>query len=96
MQVVIEGAKEGRRTSYTYNLLDRYDTETGITSMARTTGYTCAIVARQVARGLYTEKGISPPEYLGRVTACYEDLMAEHARRGIHVTETIAVHEPNA
>jgi saccharopine dehydrogenase-like NADP-dependent oxidoreductase len=96
MQVVIEGAKEGRRTTYTYNLLDRYDTETGTTSMARTTGYTCAIVTRQVARGLYTEKGISPPEYLGRITSCYEDLMAEHARRGIHVTETIAVHEPDA
>jgi saccharopine dehydrogenase-like NADP-dependent oxidoreductase len=95
MQVVIEGVKEGKQTSYTYDLLDRYDPETGITSMARTTGYTCAIVARQVAGGLYTEKGISPPEYLGRITSCYEDLVAQHARRGIHVKETIVVHEQN-
>jgi saccharopine dehydrogenase-like NADP-dependent oxidoreductase len=95
MQVVIEGILEGSRTTYTYDLLDRYDPHTGTTSMARTTGYTCSIVARQVARALYAEKGISPPEYLGRIAGCYEDLMAEHARRGIHVKETIVVHEPN-
>jgi saccharopine dehydrogenase-like NADP-dependent oxidoreductase len=96
MQVVIEGTQEGRRTTYTYDLLDRYDPSTGTTSMARTTGYTCAIVARQVARGLYTEKGVSPAEYLGRLTSCYQNLIAELARRDIHVTETIVVHEPNA
>jgi saccharopine dehydrogenase-like NADP-dependent oxidoreductase len=96
MQVVIEGSKEGIRTTYTYDLLDRYDPETETTSMARTTGYTCAVVARQVARGLYTKRGISPPEYLGGVRACYQDLMAELERREIHVTETIAVGKPNA
>jgi lysine 6-dehydrogenase len=96
MQVVIEGYRGETKTSYTYDLLDRYDCETGTTSMARTTGFTCAIVARQVARGLYTRKGISPPEYLGRIEACYQDLMAEHAKRRIHVTETVAAHEPHA
>jgi saccharopine dehydrogenase-like NADP-dependent oxidoreductase len=95
MQVVIEGSVGDAQTTYTYDLLDRYDPETQTSSMARTTGYTCAIVARQVARGLYTEKGVSPPEYLGRLPACFDDLLAEHARRGIHVTETIA-QEPHA
>jgi saccharopine dehydrogenase-like NADP-dependent oxidoreductase len=96
MQVVIEGYLSGARTTYTYDLFDRYDPETQTTSMARTTGYTCAIVARQVARGLYTEKGISPPEFLGRLPACFENLMVEHAKRGIHVAETIAAQAPNA
>jgi saccharopine dehydrogenase-like NADP-dependent oxidoreductase len=96
MQVVIEGYTRGTKTAYTYDLLDRYDTETGVTSMARTTGYTCSIVARQVARGLYARPGISPPEYLGRIEECYKDLMAEHGKRGIHVVETITAHEPNA
>jgi saccharopine dehydrogenase-like NADP-dependent oxidoreductase len=96
LQVVVEGYKGDTRTTYTYDLLDRYDAETGTTSMARTTGYTCAIVTRQVARGLYTEKGISPPEYLGRVEACYQDLVAEHKKRGICITETLTVHETNA
>jgi len=96
MQVVIEGSVGETRTRYTYDLLDRYDPETGTTSMARTTGYTCSIVARQVARGLYTRPGISPPEYLGRIEACYQDLMAEHAKRGILVTETVAACAPDA
>jgi saccharopine dehydrogenase-like NADP-dependent oxidoreductase len=96
MQVVIEGYTGETHTSYTYDLLDRYDSETETTSMARTTGYTCSIVARQVARGLYAKPGISPPEYLGRIEACYQDLMAEHAKRGIHVTETVSACAPNA
>jgi saccharopine dehydrogenase-like NADP-dependent oxidoreductase len=95
MQVVIEGRthRTGRAASlartYTYDLLDRYDRETRTTSMARTTGYTCAIVARQVAHGLFSQTGICPPEFVGRTPGCYEDLLAEYAKRGIHLTETI-------
>jgi saccharopine dehydrogenase-like NADP-dependent oxidoreductase len=96
MQVAIEGRNGETRYSYTYDLLDRYDPATQTTSMARTTGYTCAIVARQVVRGLYTKVGISPPEYLGGIAECYEDLMAEYARRGICVTETVTTLESNA
>ena len=34
-------------------------------SMARTTGYTCTAAVNLLAEGLYTKKGISPPEFLG-------------------------------
>jgi len=95
MQVVIEGRKGNTHCTYTYDLLDRYEPKTETTSMARTTGYTCAIVARQVARGLYAKKGISPPEYLGSLVDCYEDLLTEHKKRGIRVMETITTHESN-
>jgi saccharopine dehydrogenase-like NADP-dependent oxidoreductase len=57
--------------------------------MARTTGYTCAIVARQVVRGLFTREGICPPEYLGRHQECYQDLMTEYDKRDIRVRERI-------
>ena len=40
MRIAIEGEKDGRRARHTWDLLDRYDRETGTTSMARTTGYT--------------------------------------------------------
>ncbi len=86
MQVVIEGAKNGRRLRYTYDLLDEYDRVTRTTSMARTTGYTCAIVARQVAAGMFNQAGICPPEYLGRNRMCYDHLLAEYAKRRIHVS----------
>jgi lysine 6-dehydrogenase len=95
MQVVIEGDKAGARHTYTYDLLDRYDTETQTTSMARTTGYTCAIVARQVARELFAQKGICPPEYVGRDQECYQNLMAECTKRNIQVQETIAKRMPD-
>jgi saccharopine dehydrogenase-like NADP-dependent oxidoreductase len=96
MQVTIEGYKAATRYSYTYDLLDYYDPEAETTSMARTTGYTCAIVARQVARGLYNRVGVSPPEYLGSLPECYDDLIAEYAKRGIHVTETVTSHAQDA
>lgn len=95
MQVTIEGDRSGARYAYTYDLLDRYDTETGTTSMARTTGYTCAIIARQVARGLLVQKGICPPEYVGRQPECYQDLMAEYGKRNIHVRETVTEPTPD-
>ena len=95
MQVVIEGDKAGTRYTYTYDLLDGYDPETQTTSMARTTGYTCAIVARQVARGLFTQKGICPPECVGQRLACYQDLMAEYSKRNIQVRETVVERKPD-
>ncbi|UCG67354.1 MAG: saccharopine dehydrogenase NADP-binding domain-containing protein [Deltaproteobacteria bacterium] len=89
MQVVIEGQKQGRRFRHNYYLLDKYDEETQTTSMARTTGYTCAIVARQVINGLLTRKGICAPEFIGRTKGCYENLLGEYAKRNIRLTETI-------
>jgi len=89
MQVVIEGQKGGERVCYTYYLLDKYDEETQTTSMARTTGYTCTIVARQMIRGLFSRKGICPPEFIGQVMGCYDDLQAEYRRRNIQLLETV-------
>ncbi|MDP3047552.1 MAG: saccharopine dehydrogenase C-terminal domain-containing protein [Chloroflexota bacterium] len=90
MQVVVEGSKDGRPTRHTFYLLDHYDRASGVTAMARTTGYTCAIVARQVASGLFARRGICPPEYLGQTPGCWEDLMAGYAARGIHVEHTVS------
>jgi len=83
MQVVVEGLSGGMGVKHTYDLLDLYDVETGTTSMARTTGYTCTAVARQVAGGLFRRPGINPPEYVGRETGCYENLLEGLARRNI-------------
>ena len=88
--VVMEGRKEEERVRYTYDLFDRYDRETNTTSMARTTGYTCAIAARQVMQGLFSQKGICPPEYIGRSQRCYENLLIEYAERHIQIKETVA------
>jgi len=88
-QVVMEGRKVDRAYRYTYDLLDVYDAETDTTSMARTTGYTCTIVARQVLSGMFTRKGICPPEYVGRTAGCFEDLLRGYGERGLELNETV-------
>jgi lysine 6-dehydrogenase len=74
---------------YRYDLLDRWDRTTGTTSMARTTGYTATCALRLVAQGLYSHKGVSPPEYLGRQRGCVPFLLEGLAARGVHYTETV-------
>ena len=92
MQVVMEGQKKGKRLHYIYNLLDNYDEKTRTTSMARTTGYTCSIVARQVMSGQFTQKGICPPEFIGRDEGCFDTLLEEYKKRNIQLKEKIVEH----
>ncbi len=89
MKVVVEGQSGGRRTTHVYDLLDFYDVETGTTSMARTTGFTCTVVARQIASGLFRRPGINPPEFLGREEGCYSDLLQGLATRNIRWRESL-------
>jgi saccharopine dehydrogenase-like NADP-dependent oxidoreductase len=89
MRVVVEGRKGGRAFRYKYDLLDRYDRASRTTSMARTTGYTCTAVVRLVAAGLYTRKGISPPEFVGRDADAYAFVMHELDKRGVSFRETV-------
>lgn len=89
MQIVVEGKVDGAPRTYRYDLLDRYDPATGTTSMARTTGYTATCAVRLLAEGLYTHKGISPPEYLGRARGCVSFLLAGLEARGIQYVETV-------
>ncbi len=90
MQVMIEGRKDDRRVRYTYDLLDRFDHATGTKSMARTTGYTATMALRLLADGRYTQRGIIPPEYLGREPGCVSYLLEGLAHRGVRYRETIA------
>ena len=66
MKIIVEGRKQTKSTRFTFDLFDRRDEKTGIMSMARTTGYTATAAVRLLANGLYKEKGISPPEYIGK------------------------------
>jgi len=66
MRLNIEGWDGGEKKGIQYDLFDKLDTETGITSMARTTGYTATAVASLMADGLIDMPGVNPPELLGR------------------------------
>ncbi|GAP44214.1 saccharopine dehydrogenase, NADP-dependent [Lentimicrobium saccharophilum] len=88
MQVITEGVKDGVRQRYTWNLYDRYDIASGIHSMARTTGYAATMAARLIAGGLYQEKGVSAPEFLGRNPVFVNYLLEGLRRRGVVYRES--------
>jgi len=83
MRLVISGEEDGDPTTYTYDLYDEYDPATGTLSMARTTGYTCTAVARLVLDGEYSQRGISPPEFVGRAEGCWERIEDYLQERGV-------------
>ncbi len=89
MRVIVEGTKDGEELRYTYDLLDRLDKKTNTHSMARTTGYTATMAIRMLAKGLYREKGISPPEFIGRKPKCVRFILKGLEDRGIFYKESI-------
>ncbi|MBX3044230.1 MAG: saccharopine dehydrogenase NADP-binding domain-containing protein [Candidatus Kapabacteria bacterium] len=66
MRIIFEGIENGDTVRYEYNLLDRYNPETKISSMARTTGYAGTAAVNLLAAGLFENHGINPPEYVGK------------------------------
>jgi len=79
MRVIGEGG--GKRMQW--DLLDFYDRATQATSMARTTAFPCAIVARMVASGKWKKPGVFTPEFLGPESGVLEHVLAEHEKRGV-------------
>lgn len=86
MRVIVEGRRGTARTRYTYDLFDENDPVTGAHSMARTTGFPCAIVARMILRGEIKEKGVLPPELLGKTPGMLDHVLAELSKRGVTLT----------
>jgi lysine 6-dehydrogenase len=76
------GTKDGTPRRYQIEMVDHYDEEWDFTSMARTTAFTGAIVARMVGRGDINGQGILTPEQV--VTGpLFDHLVAELAAVGI-------------
>jgi saccharopine dehydrogenase-like NADP-dependent oxidoreductase len=85
LRVVVEGAKDGKLMRLTYDLYDEYDRTSGTSSMARTTGFPCVIVARMLAHRRFAEPGVFPPEMLALRNGVFEFMVDELARRGVVV-----------
>ncbi|MBC7946463.1 MAG: saccharopine dehydrogenase NADP-binding domain-containing protein [Chitinophagaceae bacterium] len=79
MKVIITGEKDGRPERVEYRLFDRYDRVSRTSSMARTTGYTCTAAVNLVGKGLFREKGVFPPELVGKHKRCF-DFVLEYLR----------------
>ncbi len=85
MEITIKGKDKltKKPVEIKYNLYDEYDVKTNTSSMARTTGYTATAVVNLVLDGLFSEKGIFPPELLGNNEICYNFVMKYLNDRGV-------------
>jgi lysine 6-dehydrogenase len=86
LRVAVTGeAQGGRRVCIAWDLFDRTDLATATTSMARTTGFPCAIVVRMLLDGAWSVPGVHPPERLGADPAACAAVLDGLARRGVRV-----------
>jgi saccharopine dehydrogenase-like NADP-dependent oxidoreductase len=88
LQVSVSGKKGGIDIDVNYEMLDEYDEKAGVTSMAKTTGFTAAIIARILGSGAVKKKGIQWPVRVIR-GELFEELLSSLRKRGVEITETI-------
>jgi lysine 6-dehydrogenase len=87
MLIKVSGLKGDKRIRYVYRVLDHYDKERQVTSMARTTAYTASIVTQLLGRKEITERGIVPPEKLGMNKRLFEKLTNEMRKKRVIINE---------
>jgi lysine 6-dehydrogenase len=80
LRVEVSGEKDGRERTLRWDLLDRFDEDTGITAMMRTTGFSLAITgilqsSGHVPSGVHTPDEAIPPE----------PYIVELRRRGVEI-----------
>ena len=83
MKIKISGTESGKKKTITYDLYDEYDSQTKTSSMARTTGYTCTAAVHLVLNNMFSEKGIFPPELIGKHEACFSYIMKYLEERSV-------------
>lgn len=84
MQIKISDAEK----TICYDLYDEYDETTQTSSMSRTTGYTCTAAVNMLIEKLFTEKGVFPPELIGKDEACFNFILNYLKERNIHYRKT--------
>ncbi len=89
LRVDVKGRKrKGDKTTRTreYELVDRYDSATQTTSMARTTAYPCSTVAQMILEGKIAETGFIPPELAIRDDR-FDEYVSRLERKGLNIKE---------
>ena len=85
MRITLKGKNDqGQIEEITYDLHDEFCQETKTSSMSRTTGYTATAAANLFLEGLFSEKGVFPPELVGKHEACFKYFLNYLGARNIH------------
>jgi lysine 6-dehydrogenase len=94
MRITIKGENsKGQTEEVVYDLHDEYCSETKTSSMARTTGYTATAAANLFLNGLFSEKGVFPPELVGKHQVCFDYFLNYLKERNIHYVKSSKVVE---
>jgi lysine 6-dehydrogenase len=75
MRIKVSGTQNDEPKTVVYDLYDEYDEATQTSSMSRTTGYTCTAALNLLAKGLFTKKGVFPPELVGSNETCFRFML---------------------
>jgi saccharopine dehydrogenase-like NADP-dependent oxidoreductase len=84
MKVILKGEQQEKKFVMEYNLLDKTDPETKTSSMSRTTGYTCSAAVHLIAEKIFLEKGIFPPELVGKHKKCFDFVLQYLKEREVY------------
>ena len=85
MRITVKGENaDGKIEEIVYTLHDEYCSETKTSSMARTTGYTASAAANLFLEGKFKEKGVFPPELVGKHEECFHYFLNYLKERNIH------------
>ncbi len=89
MKIIISGMLDNKPTSVEYFLYDEYDSITQTASMSRTTGYTCTAAANLIINDIFSEKGVFPPELIGKQQPCFEFILQYLEQRNVVYKKTV-------
>ena len=81
--VLLRVSLQGEGKKLTYEMVDLYDPQTGLSAMMRTTAFSASIVVQMLGSGRISQKGVLPQE----LSIPPEDFFQELEKRGIGVEE---------
>jgi len=84
MRVILRGKKEQQNITIEYALLDYYDDVAKLSSMSRTTGYTCCAMAEWMLKGKTKLAGVFPPEMIGKDDELFEFVLQYLRERNVN------------
>ncbi|VAW45348.1 Carboxynorspermidine dehydrogenase, partial [hydrothermal vent metagenome] len=87
MEISASGTKDGLAIEESFQLIDHYDHQNNISSMARTTGFTCAAGVRLALAHDDLPKGVIPAEIIGQNQTWFNHIFAELAQHNIKINK---------
>ena len=89
LRVDVQGRKrKGDKSTriHEYEMIDRFDSSTQTTSMARTTAHPCSTVVLMILEGKITERGFIPPESAIKDDR-FDEFISRLERKGLSIKE---------